>query len=56
MITDLNLLRVFYQVAKSEQISKAAEILNVSQPAISQQIKTLEGQIGFKLFSRSKKG
>ena len=56
MITDLNLLRVFYHVAKTEQISKAAEIPNVSQPAISQQIKTLEGQIGFKLFSRSKKG
>ena len=56
MITDLNLLRVFYQVAKNEQISKAAENLNVSQPAISQQIKTLEDQIGFKLFSRSKKG
>ena len=56
MITDLNLLRVFYQVAKTEQISKAAEILNVSQPAISQQIKSLEDQIGFKLFSRSKKG
>lgn len=56
MITDLNLLRVFYHVAKTEQISRAAEILNVSQPAISQQIKSLEDQIGFKLFSRSKKG
>ena len=56
MITDLNLLRVFYHVAKTEQISKAAEILNVSQPAISQQIKSLEDQLGFKLFSRSKKG
>lgn len=56
MITDLNLLRVFYQVAKTEKISKAAEILNVSQPAISQHIKTLEDQSGFKLFTRSKKG
>jgi DNA-binding transcriptional LysR family regulator len=56
MIQDLNLLRVFYYVAKTEQISKAAEILNVSQPAISQHIKTLEGQVGFNLFSRSKKG
>ena len=56
MITDLNLLRVFYQVAKTEQISKAAEILNVSQPAISQHIKTLEDQVGFQLFLRSKKG
>ncbi len=56
MIEDLNLLRVFFYVAQSEQISKAAEILNVSQPAISQHIKTLEEQAGFKLFSRSKKG
>lgn len=56
MITDLNLLRIFYYVAKTEKISKAAEILNVSQPAISQHIKTLEEQAGFKLFSRSKKG
>ena len=56
MIEDLNLLRVFFYVAKTEKISKAAEILNVSQPAISQHIKTLEEQAGFKLFSRSKKG
>ena len=56
MIEDLNLLRVFYYVAKTGQISKAAELLNVSQPAISQQIKTLENQVQFKLFFRSKKG
>ena len=56
MIEDLNLLRVFYYVAKTGQISKAAEFLNVSQPAISQQIKTLENQVRFKLFFRSKKG
>lgn len=56
MIQDLNLLNIFYQVAKSGQISKAAEVLNVSQPAISQHIKTLEDQTGFNLFSRSKKG
>ena len=56
MIEDLNLLRVFFYVAKTEKISKAAEILNVSQPAISQHIKTLEEQAGFKLFTRSKKG
>ena len=56
MIEDLNLLRIFYQVAKTGQISKAADILHVSQPAISQHIKTLEEQAGFKFFSRSKKG
>lgn len=56
MISDLNLLRVFYTVAEKESISKAADILHVSQPAISQHIKNLERQAGFELFIRSKKG
>lgn len=56
MITDLNLLNIFYQVAVSTSISEAAEKLHVSQPAISQHIKTLEKQTGFELFIRSKKG
>ncbi|MBQ0003138.1 MAG: LysR family transcriptional regulator [Treponema sp.] len=56
MINDLNLLNVFYQVAVLSSISKAAEKLHVSQPAISQHIKTLERETGFKLFIRSKKG
>ena len=30
MIEDLNLLRVFFYVAKTEKISKAAEVLNVA--------------------------
>ncbi len=56
MITDLNLLRVFYTVAENNSISKAADILHVSQPAISQHIKNLESEVGFELFIRSKKG
>lgn len=56
MITDLNLLRVFYTVAKNQSISKAAEELHVSQPAISQHIKTMEAEAGFQLFIRNKKG
>lgn len=56
MLTDLNLLRVFYSVAQSQSISKAAEVLHVSQPAISQHIQTLESQVGFQLFIRNKKG
>ena len=56
MIQDLNLLRVFYYVAKTEQISKAAEILNVSQPAITHNIRKLEGELGGKLFYKTNKG
>lgn len=56
MITDLNLLRVFYTAAEQNSISKAAQILHISQPAISQHIKNLEAQIGFQVFVRSKKG
>jgi len=39
---DLNLYRVFYMVAQTKSISKAAELLFVSQPAVSYSIKTLE--------------
>lgn len=56
MISDLNLLHVFYTVATSGSISAAAETLHVSQPAISQHIKNLEDQTGFSVFIRNKKG
>lgn len=56
MITDLNLLKVFYTVAVAGSISGAAEELHVSQPAISQHIKTMENEAGFQLFIRNKKG
>lgn len=56
MITDLNLLKIFYTVANTSSISSAAEELHVSQPAISQHIKNLESQTGFELFIRNKKG
>lgn len=56
MINDLNLLNVFYNVANLESFSKASEKLYISQPAVSQNIKTLEDEIGFPLFIRNKKG
>lgn len=48
--------KIFYIVAKNKNITKGAYELNISQPAISRIIKTLEEQIGFKLFIREKKG
>ena len=40
-------------VAETKSISKAAEILNLTQPAISQQIKTLENEFNCKIFQYS---
>ncbi|WP_341274074.1 LysR family transcriptional regulator [Clostridium beijerinckii] len=43
-------------MAKCKNISRAAEILFVSQPAVSKSIKTLETSFNVTLFSRSSKG
>ncbi len=56
MNVDLELYRVFYAVAKHKHMTKASEELHISQPAISQSIKKLEGQLGGILFLRSNKG
>ena len=56
MKIDLNLYRIFYVVAKKGNITKAAEELYISQPAVTQAIHSLESQIGAPLFIRAKKG
>lgn len=48
--------RIFYMVAKKGNITKAANELNISQPAISKSIKNLEQQLGGTLFIRTKRG
>lgn len=53
---NLELYKTFYVVAKNLSMTKAAEELMISQPAISKSIKTLESQIGGTLFNRSSKG
>ncbi|MCQ2609744.1 MAG: LysR family transcriptional regulator, partial [Lachnospiraceae bacterium] len=45
--------KTFYEVANAENISKAARILMVSQPAVSKSLKKLEQDLGIKLFDRS---
>ena len=53
---NLELYKVFYIVAKNKSMTKAANELLVSQPAITKSIKSLEDQIGGTLFNRSNKG
>jgi len=52
---DINQLEVLVTVAKERSFSRAAEVLNRTQPAISQAIRRLEAEIGEKLFDRSSK-
>lgn len=49
-------LRQFVVAARSPSLRKAAEILDVSQPALSKQIQRLEEQFGFALFRRHGRG
>lgn len=56
MNINFELYKVFNEVAKEKSISKAAEKLLISQPAVTQSIKTLEGELGGKLFIRTPKG
>ena len=56
MNINFELYRVFYAVAKAGNITKASEELLISQPAVSKSIKTLEEQLGGRLFVRTKRG
>ncbi len=45
-------LRVFTEVAQQGSMARAAEALHLTPPAVSMQIKEVEGQVGLRLFDR----
>src|SRR5688500_13056900 len=47
-----NQLRAFLKVAELRSFTQAAEVLYLSQPAVTQQIQSLEREVGERLFER----
>ncbi|MBK8007032.1 MAG: LysR family transcriptional regulator [Rhizobiales bacterium] len=45
-----------FEVGELESVTKAAERLNIAQPAISRQLRSLEQDIGVRLFNREGRG
>lgn len=56
MTANLEYYKVFYYVANTHSLTAAAEILNISQPAVSQSVRQLETVLGVKLFKRARHG
>ena len=52
---ELNKLYYFYTVARYEHVTKAAEELHVSQPALTKMVKLLEEELGVSLFRKEKR-
>jgi DNA-binding transcriptional LysR family regulator len=52
----LHQLKIFQSVGTLQNITKAAEILHISQPSVSQQLKLLEEEFGTKFFARLSQG
>lgn len=53
---NLNLYKIFYEVASNESISSASKKLVITQSAVSKAIKKLEEDLNTKLFYRNSKG
>jgi len=50
---ELRVLKYFLMAAREENITKAAQLLHITQPTLSRQLMQLEDELGVKLFRRS---
>ncbi len=53
---DLHQLKTFVTVAREGSITRASELLHLSQPAVSAHIKAIEDAFDLKLFDRKARG
>ena len=49
---EIRVLKYFLTVAREESISRAAEVLHLTQPTLSRQLAQLEEETGVQLFKR----
>ena len=49
---EIRVLRYFLTVAREESITRAAQVLHITQPTLSRQLSQLEESMGVKLYLR----
>ena len=49
---EIRVLKYFLMVAREENITRASQLLHVTQPTLSRQLMQLEDELGVKLFQR----
>lgn len=52
---EIRVLRYFFVTAREQNITKAAELLHITQPTLSRQLAALEEELGTSLFIRGNK-
>ena len=52
---EIRVLRYFLTVVREEGVTRAAEVLHITQPTLSRQLSQLEEEVGVKLFHRGAK-